>query len=405
MSFIDCLPIRIPIRSFETLTSQIACNSQPNGIRSINGVATIFFTAEEVRALRSMADFPPLSLCNAAKSLNISEADLLRTTFYHLARKFGRSTHPQTISRFLSGVLSPVLRYCPKCLAKSAYYRLQWRFITLTICPEHECEILGQCTHCGCSIPLLSSPPRIDECPSCHRTLHDCTTLQKTCIETALMLPVLCDLEYLLLPQNWEPQASEVVVTLGNKLAQLREAKHLTLNELSTKIDVSTNMISGIELGNFSARGATFSAYQKYVGYFGYTFEMLFTEAVSSGKVVKLPKLSKTELITASKSAIQKLEADEQEITGKAIAELVGVPRSTLIANLEITTMINDAETQRLRRIEDTLAMRATAFLKDAQERGETCSQDTLANKLGISRAKLRRSESLMQLLRLQSQL
>jgi hypothetical protein len=86
----------------------------------------------------------------------------------------------------------------------------------------------------------------------------------------------------------------------------------------------------------------------------------------------------------------------------KSVAELVDIPRSTLISDQTIADMIAMGEAERLQKIETNLVIRATQFLQDLYAHEGICSQEVLAEYLGISRAKLRRTEQLMALLRSQ---
>ncbi len=110
-------------------------------------------------------------------------------------------------------------------------------------------------------------------------------------------------------------------------------------------------------------------------------------------------KFNKVELIACAKRAIETLDERDEEITGGAVAAIVGIPRSTLISHDEIAEMISFAEAKRLERAETVLVARAETLLRDQYPSKQHCSQEALAQQLHISRSKLRRTKGIMKLL------
>jgi hypothetical protein len=75
-----------------------------------------------MRQLIDLADYPLTSFEEMPEATGCSKSQLLKTTFYHLGRKFGRSIAALRSDHFLLGSLVPCLRYCPACLSESSYY-------------------------------------------------------------------------------------------------------------------------------------------------------------------------------------------------------------------------------------------------------------------------------------------
>ena len=99
------------------------------------------------------------------------------TTVYHLLRKFGRSDRlPASSYQFLRDSMVFHLRYCPRCLDEYGYISLLWRFVALRSCPQHGCDLLDRCGHCGGMIPLLSNGLRLGICPTCQGDLRRCSS-------------------------------------------------------------------------------------------------------------------------------------------------------------------------------------------------------------------------------------
>jgi transcriptional regulator with XRE-family HTH domain len=209
------------------------------------------------------------------------------------------------------------------------------------------------------------------------------------------------DMEFLLGPCDWEGSADEVIRSVGFFLMKQRESLKKTREELACQIGLSETMLAGIELARFSSYGATFQAYKMYANRVGITLKAAFLGGMTLEVPPETPvKLTGRALVEKARSVINELSSNNAPITGESVAELVGVPRSTLITSREVADLIAVGEAERLRKTEQNLVARAVEFLQDLYAGGGTCSQDALADYLGISRAKLRRTEQLMSLLR-----
>src|SRR6266699_1383271 len=173
-----------------------------------------------------------------------------KTTFFHLAAKFGRSTLPQPVSRFLSGCVSQYLRYCPVCFSEQRvrYYLLPWRFLVLTCCCKHKCRLLEACGHCGQLIPLFTSPFKLGNCPLCQQSLKLCAAAS---ISNEGELEVAShahdDIVFLLIPQPWEADSSSVIKRVGRRFADMRQKKRLSAMEVASQIGVTLTVVEGIE--------------------------------------------------------------------------------------------------------------------------------------------------------------
>src|SRR5215472_6836784 len=104
--YFDVFPLHPRPEHGETLTSYLMRLAEGNGILSIDGLSTFCFPHQDRRIPRGIADYPPLSFESLSVVGACDEETLRRTTFFHIASKFGRSTLPQPMSRFLSGCIS-----------------------------------------------------------------------------------------------------------------------------------------------------------------------------------------------------------------------------------------------------------------------------------------------------------
>ncbi len=402
-SCFDTLFSRSPLRPGETISSYMIYLCTENGVTSTDGASLLFFPSQSRRVIKLFKDYPPLTLHYLARLTRASEAHLLKATFHHIGLKFGRSTHPQALSRFLNDAVSPYLRVCPPCMATNPYHRLTWRFVDVLGCLEHHCHLIDSCQKCRRKLPLFRAPFKLGRCPYCEADLSQAKSSKMNSEERHQTEAALEDIEFLLTPSDWEDSADKVIKSVGLYLMTQRANLRKAREDFAHHIGISETMLAGIELARFSSYGATFQAYKAYANSVGITLKAAFLGGIALDTPLETPvKLTGQTLVESARSAIDKLSRDNSPVTGKAVAELVRVPRSTLILNEEIATMIARGEAERLRKIEENLAVRAAKFLQDLYTGGETCSQEALADHLGISRAKLRRTEQLISLLRSQ---
>jgi len=255
-----------------------------NGISSIDGISALSFPHQVVRITRDIADYPPISFDQLMTVGVCNEEALRRTTFFHIAAKFGRSVLPQPTSRFLSGCVSQYLRYCPLCLAEQPvkYYPLSWRFFTFIICYKHKCQLLETCGHCYTLIPLFTTPFKLGCCPECQKSLEVCVTssiLDETEVKTAIH--IYDDIIFLLTPQSWEGDGRNIIKRVGRRFLYLRQKNQLTATEVAKHIGLTLTVVEGIERGNFPHRGATLKSYFKYAHFLRLSLKEVFNEVIS----------------------------------------------------------------------------------------------------------------------------
>lgn len=275
--YFDMLPVRLSILWLEGLTSYLIRSAEANGITSVDGVSAIFFPEQSRRITRELSDYLPVSVETLRLVTGRTQEELLQTTFFHVSRKFGRSAHPQATSRFLSGMISKSLRFCPQCLLEQGYYRLYWRFGNLEGCPVHRCRLLDMCPSCGTTIPIFKAPFRIGFCPRCGGDFRLCksTQLEEENIMTASLWQR--QLEFLLLDQEWETRSRTFSRPMGRKLAQLRYEQGLSSMDAAKLVGITLTAVEGIERGNTWTRGAGLGDYLKYATYFGLQLQELFS--------------------------------------------------------------------------------------------------------------------------------
>src|SRR5438128_2591516 len=119
--YFDVLPLHPGPDYLESLTCYLIRLAELNGISSLDGLSALFFPHQDRRITRDIADYPPVSFGDLTRVGVWSEETLRTTTFFHLAAKFGRSTLPQPMSRFLSGCVGQYLRYCLVCFAEQRF--------------------------------------------------------------------------------------------------------------------------------------------------------------------------------------------------------------------------------------------------------------------------------------------
>ena len=123
-SYFDSLPLHPRPRMFESFSSLVLRVAEANGIQSVRVLSALLGVS--AATLIHLSDYPLLSFGTISTRTSIAQEDLLATTFYHLGKKFGRSTRPSPLARFLRGSLASQLRYCPACLLEHGHYCLTY---------------------------------------------------------------------------------------------------------------------------------------------------------------------------------------------------------------------------------------------------------------------------------------
>jgi len=261
MYFFDVLPSHSKPENLESLASYLMRLAESNGISSMDGLSALCFPHQDRRITREIADYPPISFDSLMTVAICSKESLLATTLFHVAAKFGRSTLPQPLSRFLSGAVSDFLRFCPVCLAEqqTPHYLLSWRFLMLSYCTNHRCCLLEICGKCGNSIPLFIAPFKIGYCPLCgwdmkkgHVDLGSEVKLLTAVVRTQ-------DIEFLLKFQPWELNGNNTIHLIGQRLAHEWRKRQITAVNLALQTGITLTVVEGIERGNPMRKGGYLS--------------------------------------------------------------------------------------------------------------------------------------------------
>jgi hypothetical protein len=283
--YFDVLPLHPRPAYLESLTCYLMRLAELNGISSIDGISALCFPHQDRRITRDIADYPPISFSDLTRVGVWSEEILRTTTFFHLAAKFGRSTLPQPMSRFLSGCVGQYLRYCPACLAEQPvkYYLLTWRFLMVTCCHKHKCRLLEACGHCDGLLPLFRSPFKLGDCPRCRQNLKQCASaLVSDEAELEISLHVQDNIVFLLTPKSWEADSGSVIEQVGRRFAHMRRMKQCTAVEMAIQIGETLTVVEGIERGDFQGKGATLRSYFKYAHFLCLSLKEVFSDVIGA---------------------------------------------------------------------------------------------------------------------------
>jgi hypothetical protein len=275
---LETLPVHPGPEPLESLSGYVIRLATSNGIFVVDAIATSLFPQESVRIIRRMNDMPGIELDTLHRRTGCSIERLLETTFYYLVRKFERTPDILASAKFLAGAVSDTLRYCPQCLAENMYYRLPWRMLMLSGCPQHGRRLLDRCGHCGAQIPLLASNLKIGVCPSCRGELSLCISEPLPQSEQELAAKRWDDLEYLLTPQPWEQRVEHPAQMLGQVYARVRRHRREKGAEVAAALGTTVNRVYQLELGTAPNRAGPFTRYVAYADYLELTMREMFEQ-------------------------------------------------------------------------------------------------------------------------------
>jgi len=401
----DILPAHPQPEPLETLTCYLMRLGMENYFQNAKALTTLCFPGRETKA-RLLADYPPVSFGDLPLLAVCDEQRLLATTFHHLAAKFGRSTQPQALSRFLNGSIATRLRYCPTCVRERGYYILPWRFLALTGCPEHQCELLDHCGHCGQEIRLFTTPFRVGFCPTCGRSLADCHANPLTEFGLRTVRSYYRDLVFLLTPQPCETAAPDTGKWLGRQIGRWRRSRGLRTKDVAALLGRKLSEVRAFERAAPQHRGLRFEAFVKYTYLLHITAEQLFSESPGTQtkpgerksrqkggphKVRKSKMQREQELLDQVQAAKESLRANGVTITVDAIAQVIGLSRKGLRSYPRVRAILDEVaaphrnDSAKRAQRERALAGESEKAALLLRSQGKPVTQKAIAELVGMS--------------------
>jgi transcriptional regulator with XRE-family HTH domain len=349
------------------------------------------------------SDYPPNAWGLLPQATACSETELLATTFYYLAQKFGRAARSQGMGRFLQRCLSPTLRYCPLCLVEDAFYALPWRLLTLPGCAKHGCYLLEQCGHCGQSMPLFARPLLMAICPTCGGDLRLCQAPALPGHEWPQVIAHDQDLRFLLAPGPTYPtDPQEAIRFIGLRLAYWRLQQGWLASEVAQQFEFPDVAIYGME--GRSTGGAIFERYVRYAAFLGVTFRQLFNTTLPPEVNdhnwrhwcrTAFPR--EQALVEQVRTAIRTLEAAEKPVSQAAIAQYLDQDQADLRRYPRVKAMLKDVSAnralvhrQQLQKQEQALLSPVQSTLDRLKDEDSLPTQANVCGRVGIPSSTLR---------------
>ncbi len=270
----DCLAVHPPPEVLETLTSYMIRLAEANGIQSISHLRRLLAPKQHFRPhlMAKLSDLYMQDFPDLARAANCTVEQIRQTTFFHLVVKF-ESRQPDHLLR---DSLAPFLRFCPTCLREAPYYRLDWRFLTLTGCHRHQCALLDRCWHCHQTIPHLSHALVMARCPHCHADLKAGQTSALTAAEYALTQQRAQDLKYLLMPQDWESNVHDIRKGACAWLRVLRQEQHVSGLAMAQTLGISEQALRYLECAQVERSNCPFEVYLALADHLQTTWSSVF---------------------------------------------------------------------------------------------------------------------------------
>jgi DNA-binding transcriptional regulator YiaG len=382
--YFDVLPIHPQPEPLESFTSYLMRLGEANGIQYPYDLGHRLFPGQNSYVIRILTDHVPVSFGSVPQQACCSETRLLATTFHHLGRKFGRSLKGRTSSSFLHGTIAPSLRYCPLCLQQEQpYYRLPWRFLSLTSCGQHGCRLLDRCGACHQPIRLLHSTMRVGVCPSCQTPLHTAAVEPLSAQEQWQNEQMEQDLTYLLSPQFWETGDVAASVAVGHSLKRLRWQRKLNPADLAHQIGLSSTGVRHLERGKTQGAGVSFQRYLRYAGFMGVSLRQLFRHELDAFE--PLPDSQPTremEITPILQTAIEQLQANDQPVNRTTIRQTTGISKDVFRRYPETKTMMAQAWEQTEQQREEAFLERVKSAIRQLRKEGETISLTSIGRVL-----------------------
>jgi transcriptional regulator with XRE-family HTH domain len=381
----DVLPIHPPPHPLESFTSYLTRLAQENGIQHFSDIAYRLFPGLDPLSVRGLTDYPPSSWGNLAREAACTENTLLATTFYHLARKFGRTPSSRPLAPFFSGAIAPSLRYCPQCLVEQPYYRLCWRLSLLTGCPDHGCSLLDRCGGCGRPLGLLNSNLQIGICPHCSTDLRTCVAPALDSPTWLQMKDIRLDLKYLLLPQAWETGTSGAAIAAGHEFARLRRHLAQSTAEVSRQAGITQAGVRSVERGCALSPGAILLRYFRYAHYLGIPLRHIFENGLEHFASVEQEEhlTYEQQLEARLQRAVRRLQSSAHPINDQTLREWTGLSLQTLHKHPTTRAILERLETEAYHQRETLLLQQVETAIQSLLSAGQPAMRQDIYRLVG----------------------
>lgn len=393
MIWFDMLAIHPHPEPLESFTSYLIRLAQSNNLRSISALSAITFP--KLKRKSTWTDLPRSTYGVLPAITGCTIEQLHATTFYHLLRKFQRSTMPATAKVFLLYSLSSTLRYCPICVAESGFYKLSWRFNHLIGCEQHGIYLLDDCGHCGSSIPLMPTPLRIGFCPTCSGDLRNCSTHLLSNEDQQHIEDITGDLTHLLSPQSWETDPHTLQL-IGSALQDFRREYGWSQVDAASNLGVSVRILQAMEGSKSRSYGEKFATYLSYFRLLGKTYLEVYTRACQPENNEGQQWLERVE------NAIVMLKDQGKPLSQQGVCRLLSCTPPTLQRYPEIRVILLGLRTQNIQQRHERLLADVKQAVSQLQENGQKVDTRTIAALLGRSAAGLRHYPSIQQYIKTQ---
>jgi len=404
--YFEVLPIHPQPEGLESFTSYLARLAEANHIRTRQRLFSICFPDRHTSHAWTWMDHLPLSWGLLPIAAACPVPVLQATTFMHLARKFARSPLPGIFSQFLKGCVAEHLRYCPHCLEEHPYYSLAWRFLALTGCVQHNCQLLDRCGHCGQVIPFLPPPFKPGACPSCGEELRACLSEPLTEAESQRARNRFDDLAFMLSPQDCE-SAEHAGVDLGRRFAYWRRIRGWRQMDAAGQMaNASVHIVSAIEQKRHYVQ-LTFDDYLAYAECLGLTLRDVFNTPLPPAPIPQADQAEHTfgrrlaryvrerEVVRQVQQAIQTLQEQGKPVSQTAIGKAVGQSATSLMHYPQVKAILNRTthtlpdRAKRSQQREDELMDKTSEAIERLRELGKPVSSLAVSHILGRSKIPL----------------
>lgn len=380
----DTLPVRPQPQPLESFTSYLTRLAEANGIRSTRALFRLCFPDGRRGFTLNTGDYPPRSFGRLPTAVVGSEQILLGTTFYYLARRFARTPEPHPLSLFMSGALSPGLRYCPDCLNERGYYQLPWRFLALEGCHEHGIRLLDQCQQCGQKIPLLTQPLQMGICPMCGNDLRRGQTELLTAAARQNAAEWFQDFAELLSPFSENLYRTSVVKLMGQQFTRWRQVRRMRVADAAEYIEQSPANIYFIERGN--ARRT--SKFQWYLGYLNF-LKIRFTTILNDPLPPQPERTPEEKLLEKVQHVITYFEQKGELVNRAEVTKMIVISSGVFAKYPQVNALCAASQAKWYRQWEtDMIDLARQTTAKVWAETGQPVSQKEIYRRLNWSFSK-----------------